>query len=129
MGLKDQAVTWRRYFHQFPELSDKEFKTTQKIKDILTEHHIRILDLPLQTGLVAEVGQGLSCIAVRADIDALPIQELVEQDFKSENEGVMHACGHDICRGCRILATAVKLKEIEGTLTGRVKFIFESARN
>ncbi|HBP3160993.1 TPA: amidohydrolase, partial [Staphylococcus aureus] len=55
MGLKDQAVTWRRYFHQFPELSDKEFKTTQKIKDILTEHHIRILDLPLATGLVAEV--------------------------------------------------------------------------
>lgn len=44
MGLKDQAVTWRRYFHQFPELSDKEFKTTQKIKDILTEHHIRILE-------------------------------------------------------------------------------------
>ncbi len=81
MGLKDQAVTWRRYFHQFPELSDKEFKTTQKIKDILTEHHIRILDLPLMTGLVAEVGQGLSCIAVRADIDALPIQELVEQDL------------------------------------------------
>ena len=56
----------------------------QKIKDILTEYHIRILDLPLATGLVAEVGQGLSCIAVRADIDALPIQELVEQDFKSE---------------------------------------------
>lgn len=51
-GLKDQAVTWRRYFHQFPELSDKEFKTTQKIKDILTEHHIRILDLPLATGLL-----------------------------------------------------------------------------
>ncbi|HCY2869876.1 TPA: amidohydrolase, partial [Staphylococcus aureus] len=124
MGLKDQAVTWRRYFHQFPELSDKEFKTTQKIKDILTEHHIRILDLPLATGLVAEVGQGLSCIAVRADIDALPIQELVEQDFKSENEGVMHACGHDI-HMASILATAVKLKEIEGTLTGRVKFIFQ----
>ena len=47
MGLKDQAVAWRRYFHQFPELSDKEFKTTQKIKDILTEYNIRILDLPL----------------------------------------------------------------------------------
>lgn len=128
MGLKDQAVTWRRYFHQFPELSDKEFKTTQKIKDILTEHHIRILDLPLATGLVAEVGQGLSGIAVRADIDALPIQELVEQDFKSENEGVMHACGHDI-HMASILATAVKLKEIEGTLTGRVKFIFNQQKN
>ena len=53
------------------------------------------------------MGQGLSCIAVRADIDALPIQELVEQDFKSENEGVMHACGHDI-HMASILATAVK---------------------
>lgn len=42
MGLKDQAVAWRRYFHQFPELSDKEFKTTQKIKDILTEYNIRL---------------------------------------------------------------------------------------
>jgi len=122
MGLKDQAVAWRRYFHQFPELSDKEFKTTQKIKDILTEYNIRILDLPLATGLVAEVGQGLSCIAVRADIDALPIQELVEQDFKSENEGVMHACGHDI-HMASILATAVKLKEIEGTLHGAFKII------
>ena len=63
----------------------------------------------MRLGLFAEVGQGLSGIAVRADIDALPIQELVEQDFKSENEGVMHACGHDI-HMASILATAVKLK-------------------
>ena len=71
-------------FINFQNYPIKNLRQRKKIKDILTEHHIRILDLPLATGLVAEVGQGPSCIAVRADIDALPIQELVEQDFKSK---------------------------------------------
>ncbi|BCN89235.1 amidohydrolase [Staphylococcus argenteus] len=126
MGANNRVIEWRRYFHQHPELSEQEFNTTQKIKDILTEHHITVLDLPLKTGLVAEVGQGSSCVAIRADIDALPIQELVNQDFKSENEGVMHACGHDI-HMASVLAAAIKLKDIEDALTGRVKFIFQPA--
>lgn len=74
------------------------------------------------------MGQGPSCIAVRADIDALPIQELVEQDFKSKNEGVMHACGHDI-HMASILATAVKLKEIEALLLGVLNSFFNQQKN
>lgn len=126
MTTLNEVIEWRRYFHQHPELSEQEFNTTQKIKDILTEHHVTVLDLPLATGLIAEIGQGSCCVAVRADIDALPIQELVEQDFKSENEGVMHACGHDI-HMASVLATAIKLKEFEDKLNGRVKFIFQPA--
>ena len=56
------------------ELSKYEYKTTQRIKDILTSYNIKMIDIPMETGLVAEIGQGEKCIAVRTDIDALPIQ-------------------------------------------------------
>lgn len=121
-----QLVEWRRYFHQYPELSNEEFKTTAKLRQILTEHDIKILDIPLKTGLVAEIGQGDKCIAVRSDIDALPINELVNHDFKSQNTDVMHACGHDI-HMASVLGTALQLKEIENQLNGRVKIIFQAA--
>ncbi len=66
-------VNWRRTFHQFPELSDKEYETTKRLKRILESFDITILDVPLETGLVAEIGRGEPVIAVRTDIDALPI--------------------------------------------------------
>ena len=87
----NDVVKWRRMFHQYPELSKYEYKTTQRIKDILTSYNIKMIDIPMETGLVAEIGQGEKCIAVRTDIDALPIQEQVSQDFTSTNDGVMHA--------------------------------------
>lgn len=65
--------------------------------------------LSLETGLIAEIGHGEPCIAVRTDIDALPITEQVEHEFTSTNEGVMHACGHDI-HMASILAIATNLK-------------------
>lgn len=122
----DDVVEWRRYFHQHPELSKKEYDTTKKLKDILKQYHINILDYPLETGFIAEIGEGEQCVAVRTDIDALPINELVDSEFKSEQEGVMHACGHDI-HMASILAVAIKLKDIESELNGRVKFIFQAA--
>ena len=108
----NDVVKWRRMFHQYPELSKYEYKTTQRIKDILTSYNIKMIDIPMETGLVAEIGQGEKCIAVRTDIDALPIQEQVSQDFTSTNDEVMHACGHDI-HMASILAIATKLKEEE----------------
>ena len=78
--------------------------------------------------LVAEIGQGEKCIAVRTDIDALPIQEQVSQDFTSTNDGVMHACGHDI-HMASILAIATKLKEEEEQLNGRVRFYFNQLKS
>ena len=87
----NDIVNWRRMFHQYPELSNDEFETTKRIRRILQQYDIRILDIPMATGLVAEIGQGLPCIAVRTDIDALPIDEQVNHAFTSTNEGVMHA--------------------------------------
>ncbi|CAM3153503.1 amidohydrolase [Staphylococcus argensis] len=119
-------VQWRRTFHQYPELSENEYETTQRLKHILEEHNVHVLDLPLKTGLVAEVGQGDTFVALRTDIDALPIDEQVTHDFTSQNEGVMHACGHDI-HMATILATTMKLKAHEDELNGRVRILFQPA--
>jgi amidohydrolase len=122
----DDYVEWRRHFHQYPEVSKNEYETTKKLKEILTAYDIKVLDLPLETGLIAEVGQGDDFVAVRTDIDALPINEQVDHAFKSTNEGAMHACGHDI-HMASILAVATKLKEIEADLKGRVRLLFQPA--
>ncbi|MBI5975843.1 amidohydrolase [Staphylococcus canis] len=124
--LTDQLITWRRQFHQQPEISHEEYKTTEKIRNILEEHDITILDLPLKTGLIAEIGQGDTLIGVRSDIDALPIIEDTTLAYKSENEGAMHACGHDI-HMASILGVALLLKAEESQLNGRVRIIFQAA--
>ena len=126
MPQYEDYINWRRTFHQFPELSDAEYETTKRIRRILESFEIKVLDLPLETGLVAEVGQGETLVAVRSDIDALPINEQVVHEFTSTNEGVMHACGHDI-HMASVLAVATKLKEIESQLNGRVRIIFQPA--
>ncbi|BBD89282.1 amidohydrolase [Staphylococcus caprae] len=126
MANYSDYVNWRRTFHQYPELSKKEFETTKRLKRILESYHISILDLPLETGLVAEIGQGEPMVAVRTDIDALPITEQVVHEFTSTNEGVMHACGHDI-HMASILAVATQLKAIESELNGRVRILFQAS--
>lgn len=126
MVQTEDLVKWRRIFHQYPELSEHEFETTKRIKEILELYDIHILDLPLKTGLVAEIGRGDEFVAVRSDIDALPIREQVTHAFTSQHDGVMHACGHDI-HMASILGTAIKLKQIEDQLPGRVRFIFQPA--
>ncbi|MCD8844875.1 amidohydrolase [Staphylococcus gallinarum] len=126
MPQYEDYINWRRTFHQYPELSEYEYETTKRLRRILESYDITILDLPLETGLVAEIGQGDSFVAVRTDIDALPITEQVENEFASTNEGVMHACGHDI-HMASILAVATRLKEVESDLNGRVRFIFQPA--
>ncbi|PTI69357.1 amidohydrolase [Staphylococcus succinus] len=126
MPQYEDYVNWRRTFHQFPELSDVEYETTKRLKRILESYDIKVLDLPLETGLVAEVGQGEQFVAVRTDIDALPIDEQVIHEFTSTNKGVMHACGHDI-HMASVLAVATRLKAIEDQLNGRVRLIFQPA--
>lgn len=88
---------FRHDLHQNPELSNQEFETTKKIRAALEKEDIRILDLPLKTGLVAEVGglQDGPLVIVRSDIDALPIEEESGVEFTSQRQGVTHACGHD----------------------------------
>lgn len=96
MSLAEQLIRWRRELHQYPELSLQEVDTTARIRDWLQSGGISLLPYELKTGAVAEVGSGDKVIALRADIDALPIEEAASVPFRSLNAGVMHACGHDI---------------------------------
>ncbi len=119
---------FREDMHQYPELSNEEFQTTEKIKEALQKHQIRILDIPLKTGVVAEIGNPDSHIAValRADIDALPIIEESEEGIISKKHGIMHACGHDFHTSA-VLGAAILLKQNESDLKGKVIILFQAA--
>lgn len=127
-SLEEHLIDVRRNLHQEPELSNEEFITTNKIKQWLNEAGIRVLDLPLKTGVVAEISgqQPGPIVAIRADIDALPIDEETDLPFKSQTPGVMHACGHDFHTAV-ILGAAYLLKQQESQLKGTVKIIFQPA--
>lgn len=107
----ESLIAFRHELHRFPELSNQEFETTARIRQQLEQHHIRVLDLPLKTGLVAEVGPVSGPLVVlRSDIDALPIEEQSGVDYRSQNPGVMHACGHDF-HSTAALGAAILLKK------------------
>lgn len=125
-AFTEQLVAWRRELHQYPELSNHEFATTERITAWLQQADIRILPFGLKTGVVIEIGQGEPLIALRADIDALPINEATDLPFASNNAGVMHACGHDIHTSV-MLGVAYRLKALEKTLAGRVRILFQPA--
>ncbi|QTF06729.1 amidohydrolase [Brenneria izadpanahii] len=119
---------FRHDLHRHPELSNQEFETTRKIRAVLEKEGIRILELPLKTGLVAEVGgrQDGPLVVVRSDIDALPIEEESGVEYSSANQGVMHACGHDF-HASAALGAAILLKKVESELKGRVRILFQAA--
>lgn len=119
-----KLVELRRYLHAHPELSGQEFNTTSFLKKKLQEWKIEILEGNLETGLVAQIGSGHPVIALRADIDALPVSETTELGFSSENPGVMHACGHDL-HMTSLLGAAKILKERENEIRGTIKLIFQ----
>ncbi|MDC6111972.1 M20 peptidase aminoacylase family protein [Serratia rubidaea] len=125
--LADQVIAYRRELHQHPELSNQEFATTERITRWLQQADIRILPLALTTGVVAEIGRGDGpLIALRGDIDALPIAELADVPFASRHPGVMHACGHDFHTAV-MLGAARLLKARESSLPGRVRIFFQPA--
>lgn len=128
--LTDWLVAARREFHMHPELSNEEVQTTQRVKEVLRGLDVEVQDLQGLTGLVGLIrgkGQGKT-IALRADIDALPIQELNEVAYKSQRDGVMHACGHDV-HTTIMLGVAKYLQEsgLCQELKGNVKFLFQPA--
>jgi len=126
-ALANQLIEVRRNLHREPELAYEEFKTTEKLREWLTHANIHILDLPLQTGLIAEIGQGNGpVVAIRCDIDALPIEEQTGLPFASEIPGKMHACGHDF-HSATILGAALLLKARESELPGKVRVLFQPA--
>jgi amidohydrolase len=124
---KQYVINLRREFHRIPEPSFKEFKTSERIKAELNN-----LDIPFittgATGIVAEIkgkGKGKT-VALRTDMDALQITECTNINFKSQNEGYMHACGHD-GHIASLLCAAKVLMELQNEFNGTVKLIFQPA--
>lgn len=124
--LLQKLIGYRRELHKYPELSMKEYETTKRIKNWLMENNIDVLDLSLEVGVVAEIkgGHPGKTIAIRADIDALPINEKTGLDFTSVNAGVMHACGHDF-HTAGILGAAILLNSRKSEMYGNVRIIFQ----
>lgn len=126
--LTEMLISIRRTLHEQPELSYEEFETTKAIKHWLEEKNITIINSSLETGVIAEISGDNSgpIIAIRADIDALPIQEETNLPYASKIHGIMHACGHDF-HTAAIIGAAYLLKEKESSLNGTVRFIFQPA--
>jgi amidohydrolase len=129
--LHEALVTLRRDIHRHPELGFQEHRTAQLAGERLAELGIAVRTGVAKTGLVgdlgAETGSG-PCIALRADMDALPIQEENEVEYASKVPGVMHACGHDVHVACLLGAAQLLAEEAEaGRLPGRVRFLLQPA--
>lgn len=135
-NIESKVIEWRRDFHENPELSNREFKTAEKIAK-----HLKSLGLEVQTGVaktgVVAILKGDSpgkVVALRADIDALPVTERNELPFKSKvttdflgtSTGVMHACGHDTHTAI-LMGVAEILSKNKDKIKGTVKFIFQPA--
>ena len=123
--LESELFSLREAFHRMPELGNHEFKTAERI-----EHTLRALGLRprrvLETGVAATLHGSLPgpTIALRADMDALPVQETTGAPFASENPGVMHACGHDV-HITSVLGAAMLLSRHRDSLRGSVRFLFQ----
>lgn len=134
--LERKVIDWRRDFHQNPELSNREFRTSEKVAN-----HLRSLGMEVQTGVAHTGVVGLlkggkpgKVVALRADMDGLPVKEKVDLPFASKAKGiyqgkevdVMHACGHDN-HVAGLMGAAEILSSIKDDLPGTVKFIFQPA--
>eukprot|EP00741_Cyanophora_paradoxa_P003350 tig00000692_g3256.t1 len=116
----------RQRIHRRPELAYKEFETSAFVREVLSELQIPFHHPIADTGVVAWMGRGPRSVALRADMDALPIQEAVESPFRSEIGGRMHACGHD-GHVAMLLGAARLLKAREAVLNGTVRLLFQPA--
>ena len=129
-GFSQWLVDVRRYLHAHPETAYKEVKTTEKIVEILSDARVEVQTFPDLTGavgLIRGTGKGPT-IALRADIDALPIEELSEAPYTSRNPGAMHACGHDANTAIMLgLARKIQDSGLGSALRGNVKFLFQPA--
>lgn len=121
-SLFEQMVAWRRDFHRFPELGFRETRTAAKVAEALETLGYRVRRGVGRSGVVAEIGRGAPIVAIRADMDALPIQELNECGYASQNAGVMHACGHDSHMAMALAAAHLLKNE---SLRGTLRFLFQ----
>lgn len=123
-GVAD-LLAWRRHLHQHPELARCEFGSTEMVAEVLRSAGLKPRPLPGGTGLLCDIGSGPGCVALRADMDALPLTEATGLPYSSTVDGVSHACGHD-AHTAILLGTALALNSAE-ELPGRVRLIFQPA--
>jgi amidohydrolase len=123
--LQDEIVKLRRHLHSEPELSFHEHKTAKLAADQLSTLGYKVKEKIGKTGVIADIGAGTR-IAIRADMDGLPIQETNEQPYRSKNAGVMHACGHDAHVSCGLAAAKI-LAGRPGELGGSIRMLMQPA--
>lgn len=129
-SAKDQHEmlrSFRHHLHQYPELSFKEYQTAKFVSRQLTEMGLQPQEGIVETGIVALIegrNPEAATIALRADMDALPIQEANDVPYRSRHEGVMHACGHDV-HTTSLLGAARLLQELRHEFEGTIKLIFQ----
>jgi amidohydrolase len=121
-AISEELIEWRRDFHMHPEIGFELHRTAGLVADELEQMGYRVKRGVGKTGVVAEIGEGGKIIAIRADMDALPILEQNEHEYVSQNQGAMHACGHDSHTAMALGAALILSKE---RLPGRVRFLFQ----
>jgi amidohydrolase len=121
--LQEELIEWRREFHMHPELGFREVRTSDRVAAELEKLGYRVRRNVGRTGVVGELGDpDRPCIAIRADMDALPITEANDVPYKSRSEGTMHACGHDSHTAMALGAATLLARQ---RLSGRVRFLFQ----
>ncbi|MEK4029600.1 amidohydrolase [Pseudobacillus sp. FSL P4-0506] len=126
--MKEDMVQWRRYLHENPELSFQEEKTSQFVFDTLQSFGGLEVTRPTKTSVMARLigSRPGKTLALRADMDALPLQEETSYEFASKNPGIMHACGHD-GHTAMLLACAKILSGLKNQIKGEIRFLFQHA--
>ncbi|MEZ4664079.1 MAG: amidohydrolase [Caldilineaceae bacterium] len=123
-AIREQLVAWRRDFHMHPELSFQEQRTARVVAQTLEGMGIEVQTGVGKTGVVGYLGEGAPIIGIRADMDALPIQEENDVPYASQTPGVMHACGHD-AHTAMLLGVAKLLSEMPERPVGQIRFLFQ----
>ncbi len=130
LAMQQKIINWQRHFHQHPEISFQEFETARRIKDLLTSFGLNPQSVG-ETGLAADLagtgnGGDQRCLLLRADIDALPIQEESGLEWQSAVPGAAHLCGHD-GHTAALLGAAAWLSENRHRFSGTIRFVFQQA--
>jgi amidohydrolase len=123
-ALTEEIIEWRRDFHMHPEIGFEVQRTAGIVADELEKLGYRVRRGVGKTGVVADLGEGSPLVAIRADMDALPLQEMNDSEYKSTYDGKMHACGHDSHTAMALAAATIFTKE---DFPGTVRFLFQPA--
>ena len=128
-NLAPRLIEIRRHLHAHPELSGEEYQTSAYVAGVLSSCGLHVTESVGKTGVIGELSGNETdprTLAIRTDMDALPIQEITNLEFASRNPGVMHACGHDVHTTLG-LGTAMILSQLPEALPGNMRFLFQPA--